>query len=187
MRAAILWAAFLLASVFSGAAEGRILWRAASADGDGGAYINIIVRKMRVAPVRAHVGEPIRIELTIEDYGDLFYATREVTAAAGRRIVARRLVTWGTSGEGGRIKTVTLVWDTRHEKPGEYRIRGEAFVFEDASPFDNFLDLAEPVLLVPPGEPFPGGRAAGGEAEAVDPRYREAKVPFGSKGAADGY
>ena len=65
----------------------------------------------------------------------------------------------------------SFLWDTKGVPPGEYRIRGEVFLWHDASEFDNFLDLAEPLLLLPPGQPFPGGIEAGGTAVAVDPRW----------------
>ena len=45
--------------------------------------------------------------------------------------------------------------------PGEYKVKAEAFVFQDTSPFDNDLTLKQPVILVAPGGQFPGGAADG--------------------------
>jgi hypothetical protein len=85
--------------------------------------------------------------------------------------VASKLFTYGLSGYPGRTYRETLAWDTRDAAPGEYRIRGEVFLWYDASPFDNFLEVEQPLVLLPPGASFPGGEEAGGSALAVDPRY----------------
>jgi hypothetical protein len=71
---------------------------------------------------------------------------------------------------------VSFDWDTRKVPPGEYRIGAQAFVFEDTSPFDNRLDVTQPVLLVPAGAAFPGGEAAGGSATETDPRFDKSRI-----------
>lgn len=145
--------------------------------GDGGgshADINIIVREVRVTPVRAHVGDVISVEMVVEDHGDPYYANVPAEILANGKVVARKLVTYGLGGEGGRIKRVALKWDTRGAKPGEYRIEGQVFVWRDSSEFDNSLKVAEPVVLVAPGAPFPNARQGGGTAVAMDPRYKPA-------------
>lgn len=159
-----LWAA-------GGEAQADPFRLAMDSDGGGGTYINVIVREVRVAPIRAHIGDVVRVDMTIEDQGDLVNATRDVWVRANGKIVSRMLMTFGFDGEGGRIKKATLVWNTAGEAPGEYRIRGEAFVWGDASPFDNWIDVPDPVVLLRPGDPFAGGARGGGESVAVDSRY----------------
>ncbi len=66
----------------------------------------------------------------------------------------------------------TWYWDTRRLPPGKYRIKGEVFLWRDATPYDNFLSLKEPVILLAPGEAFPGGRDAGGTGVARNPFWR---------------
>lgn len=174
-----------------GRAEAGFPRLAMSADGGGGPYINIIVREVRVTPVRAHVGDVIRIEMTVEDQGDLYYGNTNAEILANGKVVARRLVTYGLGGEGGRIRTETYSWDTRGVPPGEYRIEGRVFIWGDASPFDNSLDVKQPLVLEPPGASFPGGQAAGGTAVARDPRFRRgsgfASEPGESGPGAGGY
>jgi len=143
-------------------------------DGDGGGYVNIIVREVKVAPIRARIGDAITIEMVVEDVGDLAPFNADVDVYANGKVVARKLATYGYGGDGGRIQRHTFRWDTHGCQPGEYRIRGEAFVWNDASPFDNDLAVPQPLILLPPGMPFPGGAKDGGEAIARDPRYKPA-------------
>lgn len=141
----------------------------------GGGYINLIVREVTAAPVRAHVGDVITVGMTVEDQGDLYYSNIEAEVRANGKVVARKLVTYGF-GEGSRVQKGTYQWDTRGMAPGEYRIRGEVFVWYDSSPFDNFLDLGEPVVLLPPGAPFADGKGPGGTAVSTDPRWKGSRL-----------
>jgi hypothetical protein len=167
---------FLLAASLSlmgqgGAAQAGRGFLRAGVSGDGGPYVNLIVRVLEVSPIRAHVGDVIRFEMLIENRGDNYYDTVTADIYADGRRVASKLFTYGLSGYPGRTYRETLAWDTRDAAPGEYRIRGEVFLWYDASPFDNFLEVEQPLVLLPPGASFPGGEEAGGSALAVDPRY----------------
>ena len=89
--------------------------------------------------------------------------------------MASQLFTWGMS-PGERLYRLSFDWDTRKVPPGEYRIGAQAFVWEDTSPFDNRLDVTQPVLIAPAGGGFPGGEAAGGSATETDPRFDKSRV-----------
>lgn len=174
--ASILWAAAILSVIISSwptltLAGPRGLIRLAAIDGDGGgAAINLTVRQVTVRPVRAHVGDPVDIEVWIENRED-GSETTWAEVYANRKRVANRMFRWGTPGMD-RTTKLDIRWDTRGMAPGEYRIKVEAFVFSDISPFDNELVLAQPVILAEPGGGFPGGQQAGGSATEIDPRYR---------------
>lgn len=157
-------------------------------EGDYGGYINIIVREVKVTPVRAHVGDVVTVDMVVEDQGDRYYSNVPAELLANGKVVARKLVTYGFGGEGDRVRRLTLSWDTRGAKPGEYRIEGQVFVWDDASPFDNSLKVEEPVVLEAAGAPFPGGKPAGGSATARDPRYKPAaSAATGAPAATGGY
>lgn len=162
--------------------------RQAGMQGDGNAgYINIIVREIRVTPIHAHVGDVIKIEMVTEDRGDLVPNTVDAKIYAGEKIVASKLVTFGYGGDGERIRRETFLWNTGGFEPGRYRIKGEVFLFTDASPFDNSLEVAQPLVLLPGGAAFPPGVAAGGVGLARDPRYKPAaRSPKEDDGGATG-
>jgi hypothetical protein len=149
-------------------------------DGGGGAYRNLIVRELKVSPVRAHVGDVIAIEMVVEDAGDLYVGDTVARIYANGKMVAHELYAYGYGGEGGRIRKASFRWDTRDEKPGEYRIRGEVFLWEDSSPFDNRLDLAKPVVLYPKEAIIPsmGGKESATGIE-VDPRWKRSTLSSG--------
>jgi hypothetical protein len=143
-------------------------------DGGGGPYINIIVREVKVAPIRAHVGDVIRVDMVVENNGDLGSDYADIELLANGRRVDSKMYNYGFGGEGERIHRATFFWDTKGVKPGEYRIRGEVFVWGDASPFDNFLNLEQPLVLLAPGAAFPAGETGGGSAMTRDQRYKPA-------------
>lgn len=143
-------------------------------DGGDGPYINLIVREVKVAPIRAHVGDTIRVDMVVEDRGDLVNGTATAEIRSNGKVVAGRLVSYGTGGDGDRIRKLTFTWDTGGMAPGEYKIRGEFFVWNDASEFDNFLDTPEPLKLLPAGTAFPKGEEEGGVSVGRDPRYKPA-------------
>src|SRR3990172_12311250 len=117
-------------------------FRHVGTDGNGnGPYINLIMREVRVTPIHAHVGDVIRADMVIENRGDLGNDTAKIELLANGKAVASQLYNYGFTGEGGRIYRATFHWDTKGVKPGEYKVRGEVFVWYDASPFDNFLDV----------------------------------------------
>jgi len=147
---------------------------ASNDQGGNGAFINLIVREVKVTPIRAHVGDTVRVEMVIENRGDLVQDTATAEIRANGKVVASRPVFYGFGGEGERIQRLTLTWDTRGSKPGEYKIRGEFFVWNDASEFDNFLDAKEHLKLIPAGSAFPNGEEEGGTGIGRDPRYKPA-------------
>lgn len=166
--------AFLALALGLAAAETASAW---GQETDGGAYINLIVREVRVAPVSARVGDPVRIEVVVENRGE-GSDTVPLRVYAGKREVASKLYTYGWS-EGDRVTRESFTWDTRGADPGSYRIRAEISVWTDASEFDNELALEEPVVLVPPVQ-----EPRGGTAFTRDPRWRpregEAEPPKGA-------
>ena len=136
------------------------------ADGPGDMSINLAVRQLTVTPVRAHVGDTIHVEVLIENKAEGSNTTTADLYANGK-LIGRKLFTWGWS-LGERLYRLSFDWDTRGVSPGEYKIRAEAFVWTDTSPFDNDLEMKQPVILVSPGEAFPGGETAGGSATETD-------------------
>ena len=149
--------------------------RMASEDGGGGDMnVDLAVRQVTVTPVRAYVGDKVHVEVLIENKAEGMKTTNAEIYANGK-LVGRQLFTWGMS-PGDRLYCLTFDWETRNVSPGEYKIRAEAFVWEDTSPFDNRLDVSEPVVLVSPGGTFPDGAEAGGSATETDPRFRKDKL-----------
>lgn len=138
--------------------------------GDGAGDVNLIVRQVKVTPVRAHVGDPVRVVAVVEDRGE-GRGTVTMRVYANGKPVAHRLFTYDDMDGPSALYRESFVWDTKGVKPGEYRIRAEVFDWKDSSPFDNELEVKVPVTLLPAGAEFPAGQAGGGEAVAVDPRW----------------
>jgi len=149
--------------------RGGSLRHAGSMNGGADANKDIAIRQVTVTPVRAHVGDTIRVDVVIENKAE-GYETVPLEISANGKVVGRKLFTFGFS-PADRIYRETFVWPTRGLSPGEYRIRAEAFVWEDSSPFDNFLEVKQVVLLTAPGTPFPDGATSGGSATETDPRF----------------
>ena len=158
-------------AVFGGTAEPVLL---ADMDGGGGVNIDLAVRQVTVTPVRAHVGDVVHVEVVVENKAEGSRTTNADLLVNGK-VVASQLFTWGWS-PGERLYRLSFDWDTRKVSPGEYRIGGQAFVWEDTSPFDNRLDVTQPVLIAPAGGGFPGGEAAGGSATETDPRVDKSRL-----------
>jgi len=159
-------------AVFGGTAEPVLL-----ADMDGGGSdvnIDLAVRQVKVSPVRAHVGDVIHVDVVIENKAEGSRTTNADLLVNGK-VVARQLFTWGMS-PGERLYRLSFNWDTRGIPPGEYRIGAQAFVWEDTSPFDNRLDVTQPLVVAPTGGGFPGGEAAGGSVTETDPRFDKSRV-----------
>ena len=149
--------------------------RMASENGGGGDMnIDLAVRQVTVTPVRAYVGDKVHVEVLIENKAEGMKTTNADIYANGK-LVGRQLFTWGMS-PGDRLYRLSFEWDTRKLSPGEYKIRAEAYVWEDSSPFDNRLDVSQPVVLVSPGGTFPDGAEAGGSATETDPRFGKGKL-----------
>jgi len=159
--------------VSAGTAETVLL---ADQDGGDGGNMNIdlAVRQVKVAPVRAHAGDVIHVDVLIENKAEGMRTTNAELLVNGKS-VARQLFTWGMSA-GERLYRLSFDWDARGSPPGEYRVGAQAFVSEDSSPFDNRLDVAQPVVIAPAGAGFPGGDAAGGSATETDPRFGKSIV-----------
>ncbi len=158
-------------AVFGGTVKPFLL---ADLDGGGGVNIDLAVRQVTVTPVRAHVGDVVRVDVVIENKAEGSQTTSAHLLANGK-VVASELFTWGWS-PGERLHRLSFAWDTRKAPPGEYRIGVEAYVREDTSPFDNRLDVTQPLLIVPAGSAFPGGGAAGGSATETDPRFDTSRI-----------
>jgi hypothetical protein len=159
-------------TVFWGAAESVLL-----ADQDGGGSdmnIDLAVRQVTVAPLRAHAGDVVHVEVVVENKAEGMRTTTAELLVNGKT-VASQFFTWGMS-PGDRLHRLSFDWNTRGVAPGEYRIGGEAFVWEDTSPFDNRLDVGHQVIIAPAGGGFPGGGAAGGSATETDPRFGKTRV-----------
>ena len=182
MRRSIRWlglAAAVLATVavpggavFGGAAGSVLL-----ADMDGGGSdmnIDLAVRQVTVTPVRAHAGDVVHVEVVVENKAE---GTRTTTAEllVNGKAVASQLFTWGMS-PGDRLHHLSFEWATRGVRPGEYRIGAQAFVWEDTSPFDNRLDVTQPVVIAPASGGFSGGQEAGGSATETVPRFGKSRV-----------
>jgi len=131
-------------------------------------YVNLIVREVRVTPVVAHVGDTIRFEMVLENHGDAVDLTIPIDILANGKEVSGKLFTFGWSNEPGKMYRETFQWNTSGVPPGEYRIRGDAFVWDDDNPFDNFLDVKEPLVLLPVGASLPAGKENGRTAIEVN-------------------
>jgi hypothetical protein len=164
VAAAIAVGLLSLTPILDGRAQPRLL---AADEGGGGMDVNIIVRELRVTPARAHAGEPVRIEMVVENRAEGAGTARAGVTANGRT-VATGLYTFGWGGEGGRLTRESFTWDTKGAVPGEYRIKGFVTVWEDTSPSDNELELPEPVVILPAGS----AGAPAGSLSVRDPRYR---------------
>jgi hypothetical protein len=159
----------LAAEAFAGGRHAIRLAEMEMGDG-GGRSVDLVVWKVTVTPVRAHVGDVIDVDVWIdnrEDGSDTTWAQ----LYAGKKVVAKQMFRWGTPGMDRAIR-LSMKWDTAGMAPGEYRVKVEAYVPEDNSPFDNDLAAPQPVILVAPGEGFPGGAQQGGSATEIDPRYK---------------
>lgn len=135
---------------------------------DNGLYVDLIVREVRVTPIVAHVGDTIRFEMILENHGDPVDLTIPINIRANGKEVSGKLFSFGFSKEPLKIYRETFQWNTNGMPPGEYRIRGDAFVWGDDDPFDNSLDVKEPLVLLPVGAAFPAGKEDGGTAVAVN-------------------
>lgn len=174
---------------WGGPAGGGGRFAESASPGGAGTGLNLIVREVSVAPVRARVGDIIRIDMIVENQGGEGAGTTTERVYANGRSVAQKLFRYDIAA--GSLYHETLYWDTKGMAPGEYRIRGEVFLWYDTSQFDNYLDVKQPVELLPPGAAFSGGEAGGGTAIARDPRYKPAAAPsdggYPPPGGATGY
>lgn len=137
-----------------------------------GAHVDLVVRKITVSPARAHVGDTIRIEMVWQYWGDMisnYYDTTTAEILANGKVVAGKPFVYNFGARLGDEYRETFLWDTTGMAPGTYRIRGRIPLQLDATPYDNFLVVKEPVILVAPGAPFPSGEEGGGTVTGKNP------------------
>jgi len=166
----VLFVTLVLVLLFAGpAVSGDMIGN----DKDGGADIpDLVVRNVTVTPIRAHVGDVVRIDMEWDYWGDItknYYDTNFAMVRANGKVVASKKYTSYFGVRPGEVKRETFLWDTGGMAPGMYRIRGEVPLNLDKTPYDNYLDVKEPLLLVPRGASFPAGEEPGGSAVAKDP------------------
>jgi hypothetical protein len=141
-----------------------------------GAHVDLVVRKITVSPARAHVGDTIRIEMVWEYWGDItsiYYDTTFAEVSANGKVIAKKPFVYNFGAQLGDTYQETFLWDTKGMAPGTYRIRGSVPLRLDATPYDNFLVVKEPVILVPQGASFPSGEGIGGTAVGKNPFWIE--------------
>ena len=139
---------------------------------NGGAHVDLVVRKVTVTPARAHVGDVVRIEMEWEYWGEItsnYYDTTFAEVLANGKSVAKKPFVYNFGARLGDVYRETFLCDTKGTAPGEYRIRGEVPLRLDATPYDNYLDVKEPFILISKGESFPAGEEPGGSAVAEVP------------------
>lgn len=139
---------------------------------------DLFVQEVRVAPIRARVGDVIRFEMTWVNWGpesgEHYEQTEARILANGKAVAAKPFFLRSGFSQGQEFKE-SFEWDTREAAPGNYRIRGEVPLKNDTTPVDNYLDIRERLVLLAPGETPPEGWNPGGSAEARDPRWNQEK------------
>jgi hypothetical protein len=117
-----------------------------------GAHVDLVVREITVSPARAHVGDTIRIEMAWQYWGDMisnYYDTTTPEVLANGKVVAGKPFVYNFGAQLGDTYRETFLWDTKgmaREVPYPGRV-----LRLDATPYDNFLVVKEPVILVPKG------------------------------------
>jgi hypothetical protein len=146
-----------------------------AAGGGEAAHVDIIVKEVIVSPVGAHVGDVIHIDMRWMYWGDVSnreYQTTKAEIRANGKVVASSPFVYDYGASLGDEYVHTFHWDTRGVSPGVYTIRGEVFLWLDVTPYDNFLVVKEPVILLAPGAEFSGGQKAGGAGVARNPSFK---------------
>jgi hypothetical protein len=169
-----IFAAVLSLLLFARHAEANKLLLLAEGGAEA-AHVDIFVKEVKVSPVRAHVGDIIRIDMRWVYWGAIMnrdYETTNAEIKANGKVVASSPFVYGYGASLGDEYAQTYFWDTRGFPPGKYRIRGEVFLWQDVTPYDNFLVVKEPVTLLAPGATFPEGQEAGGEVAARNPSFK---------------
>jgi hypothetical protein len=165
-------ASLLFLLLFARQAESNMLL---VSEGGGDSHIDIFVKEVRVSPVRAHVGDVIRIDMRWVYWGAIGnrdYETTKAEIRANGKVVGSIPFIYNYGASLGDEYTHTYYWDTQDFSPGEYKIRGEVFLWRDVTPYDNFLVVKEPVTLLAPGAKFPEGQEAGGTGVATNPSFK---------------
>lgn len=157
----------LLLAAAHPAGAGMPLRSVSGEGGRDGAHVDLVVRKVAFTPARAHVGDVITIEMVWEYWGDIinnYYETTVAEVRANGKVVAKKPFDYSFGAQLGDEYRETFLWDTKGMAPGRYHIRGEVPLRLDATPYDNFLDVKEPLVLLPAGTAFPAGEEHGGSA-----------------------
>ena len=155
-------------------ADSRMVFASGGESGGDGAHVDIFVKEVKVSPVRAHVGDVIRIDMRWVYWGEIsnrYYETTNAEIKANGKVIASSPFVYNYGASLGDEYVNSWSWDTRGIPPGEYRIRGEVFLWPDATPYDNFLVVKEPVILLAPGAEFPKGQGSGGTEAARNPSW----------------
>ena len=135
--------------------------------------LDIGVQQVSFTPARAHVGDTIQITVRVANLGDSdANKTIPVRILANGKGVADQLFSFGFD-RGTTHYTVQFQWNTRDASPGEYGIKADFSFFDDSSPFNNYMTVKQPLILVPAGASFPDGQPAGGTATETDPQVRK--------------
>jgi hypothetical protein len=165
--------AFLLLSVRLAEPDGLLL--SMGGGGGEGGHVDIFIKELTVSPLNARAGDVIRIDMRWVYWGAISnrdYETTKAEIRANGTVVASIPFVYGYGASLGDEYAHSWFWDTRGFPPGKYGIRGEVFLWRDATPYDNFLALKEPVILLAPGAEFPGGREAGGAGVVRNPSFK---------------
>jgi hypothetical protein len=151
-----------------------------SAGMDGGAHVDLVVRKVAFTPARARVGDVIRIEMVWQYWGEMvnnYYDSTFAEVRANGRVVAKKPFVYDYGANLGDEYRETFLWDTKGTAPGKYRIRGEVPLRLDATPYDNYLDVKEPLVLYEAGAALPTGEEIGGTGVAENSFWLDRKGP----------
>src|SRR4030067_2001569 len=92
---------------------------------DGGAHVDLVVRKVTVTPARAHVGDTVRIEMEWQYWGDItsnYYDTTFAEVLANGKTVARKPFVYNFGARLGDVDRETFLWDKKGTAPGGDRI-----------------------------------------------------------------
>ena len=149
-----------------------------AAGGGEAAHVDIIVKEVIVSPVGAHVGDVIRIDMRWMYWGDISnreYQTTKAEIRANGKVVGSVPFVYDYGASLGDEYAHSFHWDTRGIPPGKYTIRGEVFLWQDVTPYDNFLVVKEPVILLAPGAEFSEGQEAGGAGVARNPSWPKSR------------
>ncbi len=134
-------------------------------DGGGDHDVDLIMRKVSVTPVIARVGDVVKVDMEWEWNGfityDSLYDRTVAEVWANGKVVASKPFTDNHGRRVGELYRETFLWDTKGAKPGEYSIRGEVTLRTDIRPYDNYLVVKEPVVLLPAGAELPADKDVG--------------------------
>src|SRR3989304_8632334 len=104
---------------------------------NGGAHVDLVVRKVTVTPAREHVGDTVRIEMEWEYWGDIinnYYDTTFAEVQANGKPVAKKPFVYNFGARPGDVYRETFLWDTKGTAPGEHRIGGGGPLGPGAAP-----------------------------------------------------